>query len=77
MYFLTLGQDGVMELLKIAPMQMKQLRLQHADQTDVEWITSILLRESFGFGLNVQLKPSERGRAPLLEATSLPGETPI
>ena len=55
LYFATL-RGGVLERLRIVPMQARQMRLHHAGAADAEWLRSTLACVSGPFGTRVDLE---------------------
>lgn len=56
MYFPELSSDGHLISLEMLPMEIKQFRLIRASEEDVQWLQTVLNRESQKFGAEVELK---------------------
>jgi len=57
MYFAELAPaSGQLMSLRMVPMQLRRLRLQHASAADAEWLTRVLDRESRAFGTQISLQ---------------------
>jgi poly-gamma-glutamate capsule biosynthesis protein CapA/YwtB (metallophosphatase superfamily) len=58
LYFASLDPDtGQLAALRMAPMQARKRRLQHAPAADRQWLQAVLDRISRGFGSRVDLRP--------------------
>lgn len=54
MYFPRLAPDGSLESLEMAPMRIRDLRLQRAEEEERAWLTTRLDREARPFGASVE-----------------------
>jgi poly-gamma-glutamate synthesis protein (capsule biosynthesis protein) len=72
MYFVRLGSStGKLALLWMAPMQMKNFRLNRASQDDARWLGEVLNREGKKFGTRVIL--DENGALKVMWEENNPG----
>ncbi len=60
LYFPSLGPDGALQSLDLAPMRIHRFRLQQASEEEAAWLAGALDRESRGLG--VQVTPGGNGR---------------
>jgi poly-gamma-glutamate synthesis protein (capsule biosynthesis protein) len=75
MYFARLDSStGRLALLWMAPMQMKNFRLNRASQDDARWLGEVLNREGKKFGTRVILDENGALRAMREERISVPGK---
>ncbi len=75
MYFVRLDPaTGKLAQLRMAPMQMKNFRLNRASQKDARWLKEVLNREGKKFGTRVILDENGALRLPGVEKRSLPPE---
>jgi poly-gamma-glutamate synthesis protein (capsule biosynthesis protein) len=58
LYFASLDPGtGQLAALRMAPMQARRMRLQHAPAEDRQWLTAVLDRISHGLGSRIELRP--------------------
>jgi poly-gamma-glutamate synthesis protein (capsule biosynthesis protein) len=58
LYFATLRRDtGQLTQLRMAPMQARKMRLNHARQADSKWLATVLNRISRAYGSQISLDP--------------------
>jgi poly-gamma-glutamate synthesis protein (capsule biosynthesis protein) len=58
MYFPTVrARDGTLVHLEMVPLQIRNMRLNHASRSDAQWLAETLNRACRPFGTHIELKP--------------------
>jgi poly-gamma-glutamate capsule biosynthesis protein CapA/YwtB (metallophosphatase superfamily) len=59
LYLVSLAPDGLLEQLRMVPLQARRMRLERAPEDDVRWLQDTLDRVSGPFGTRVALRPDD------------------